>query len=236
MTELVDQLKSNPSGIRDVRLLSSHKDEHPSSDTPSHDTSPHEALQVAPHSRHLAPDIKKQRAEYICGPDVAITAETSVDSSGRAHAKLTMRTDNEREKPKETLLCQRVKKKGKEEVFVCRRRNGLDPTPAELRGERKFEYLPLKSNIPEYNTSKSGKCGKPIVLSDHMSNGSAHLGSKFRRNTDVYPGGMMKKNCPANIPEERLNKYDTCINRRNGLQDKCDAVSKNALKSCRKSK
>lgn len=236
MTQLADHLKNRPYEIQDAHILSTHNNGY-TSRTPNciteTDRSTTNGLQVARFHSSLdnRRDIiePKYLSEHILGPHVSnntkvVVAEACLDSYGKAKAKVSV-CSNEQSKD-ESIVRDEAN-----DVSSCGRRNGLDPTPGELRGQRKFEYLPRKSKIPEYK----GRCAnvKSIAISDHLS--SPSTASKYsgygrsRRNPDL------RENCPRNIPEARLNKYSACISRKNGLQDKCDAVSQNALKSCSKS-
>ncbi|OXU31827.1 hypothetical protein TSAR_004055 [Trichomalopsis sarcophagae] len=227
MTQLADQLKNRPHEIQDAHVLSTHDNGY-ALRTPNYSTetdrSTTNGLQVA--RLHSSLDNRrdiiepKSLSEHILGPDVSnntrlVVAEACVDSSGRAKAKVSV-CNNEQSKD-ESILKEEAK-----DVYTCGRRNGLDPTPGELRGLRKFEYLPKKSKIPEYK----GGCAnvKSIAISDHLS--SASTASKYSGYGSRRNSGMKEAVCPRNIPEARLNKYRACASRKNGLQDKCDAHSK----------
>lgn len=233
MTQLADQLKNRPFDIQDTaHILSTHNNGY-ASRTPNiineNDGSTTNALQVA--RLHTSLDNRQDTIEpkqHIFAPDVSsntrVLAEACVDySCGRAKAKVSV-CNNEHQSKDESIVVKETN-----DVYSCGRRNGLDPTPGELRGLKKFEYLPRKSKIPEYK----GACAnvKSLAISDHLSSASTaskYSGYRSRRNSGL------REDCPKNIPEARLNKYSACTSRRNGLQDKCDAVSRNALRSCSK--
>ncbi|KAJ8673028.1 hypothetical protein QAD02_004289 [Eretmocerus hayati] len=109
------------------------------------------------------------------------------------------------------------------------KRNGLDPTFAEMKGLKKFQCVPVKPAIPDYS-SRGGKCaGQRTALSDHMSSSSnASKCSAVQPRWNPQP----KRDCPKNLPAERINRFKACINRKDGMQDKCDPLAKSALKDC----
>ena len=171
------------------------------------------AKEVAPTELHLGPGIKAAIVAQAC-------AET-----GRAEAKLLLSSDREPKPPHQPACTP--------EPPPCGRRNGLDPTHSELRGQRKFEYLPRSSKIPDYKGAKCRTGG--LVLSDHLSTSSAGSGLSCRKRVGL-PVPPPKPACPKNIPAARLAKYTACISKNNGLQDRCDSVAKYALKTCCKAK
>jgi hypothetical protein len=111
------------------------------------------------------------------------------------------------------------------------KRNGLEPSPAELRA-RKFIYLPLKSKALDCR-ERIGRRG-PSLIGDYcgskVSVNSRSSGNYFANR--ITPAVAEMKKCARNIPEARLIKYNACITRRDGMQDKCDALSRKALKKC----
>ncbi|XP_023248285.1 uncharacterized protein LOC106643405 [Copidosoma floridanum] len=152
----------------------------------------------------------------------AITAETCIDSCGQAKAKVSVSTNQDPGSDQALLpYCELVT-----EGYSCKRRNGLDPTNSELRGVKKFEYVPLKSKIPDY---RDGCKGRSEAVADHPSrnDGGRKLDS---RSMPVIAG--LRQDCAKNLPRDRLVKYKACVNRRDGLQDTCDPMARDALKKC----
>ncbi|KAL7295857.1 hypothetical protein TKK_0010902 [Trichogramma kaykai] len=166
-----------------------------------------------------------------------ITAETIIDAKGCAATKVSVSTDQcRKEYPgQQSNQCYNDSLPNNNIILSCGRRNGLDPTFRECRGMKKFQYLPLKPTIGPALSNSSNCANKMFALSDSSST----LASKpacFRSRQDSPVISGLRENCLKNIPRQRLIKYNSCINRNNGLQDRCDPVTKHAISKCCKLK
>ncbi|XP_011500350.1 PREDICTED: uncharacterized protein LOC105364177 [Ceratosolen solmsi marchali] len=151
----------------------------------------------------------------------AIVAEACVDDTGEAHTKILVNSEAPKKNcaPSNPRLCKL------ECPLACssrERRNGLEPTFAELRG-KKFLYLPVKS-------SRCHNVGP--ILYDSTSTSSINSTNSGYYANRITPVVAEMKRCARNIPEARLIKYNACITRKDGMQDNCDPLTRRALKKC----
>ena len=179
-----------------------------------------------------------------CCVKTSITAETVLEPSGRAVAKVKVSaTPDARSKtarPVATALEEPPRGQWRAPALQapsCERRNGLEPDFKPISGLKKFEYLPCKPIGAEASKARPKCAGRQqMALSDNVSLGSVHSKPHFPPTCRANSESPIReqRSLLKSFPRERLIKYNACARKNNGLQDQCDAVVKRAMKECNK--